>query len=72
MSQSVKDNKSAIRSDVKPVKPAAKKKSAATRRYLRYLTLIVIAGIIGVIIALVKYFGPDTSLPSLPAFAMVY
>ncbi len=59
MNQSVKDNKSAIRSDAKTVKPAAKKKSAATKRYLRYLTLIVIAGIIGVIIALVKYFGPD-------------
>lgn len=58
MSQSVKDNKSAVRSDVKTTKPA-KKKSAAAKRYLRYLSLIVIAGIIGVIIALVKYFGPD-------------
>ena len=59
MSQSVKDNnKSAVRSDVKTTKPA-KKRSAATKRYLRYLSLIVIAGIIGVIIALVKYFGPD-------------
>lgn len=58
MSQSVKDNKSAVRSDVKTTKPA-KKRSAAAKRYLRYLSLIVIAGIIGVVIALVKYFGPD-------------
>lgn len=58
MSQSVKDNKSAVRSDVKTTKPA-NKRSAAAKRYLRYLSLIVIAGIIGVIIALVKYFGPD-------------
>lgn len=58
MSQSVKDNKSAVRSDVKTTKPATKR-SAAAKRYLRYLSLIVIAGIIGVVIALVKYFGPD-------------
>ena len=58
MSQSVKDNKSAVRSDVKTTKPA-NKRSAAAKRYLRYLSLIVIAGIIGVVIALVKYFGPD-------------
>lgn len=58
MSQSVKDNKSAVRGDVKTTKPA-NKRSAAAKRYLRYLSLIVIAGIIGVIIALVKYFGPD-------------
>ena len=58
MSQSVKDNKSAVRSDVKTTKPV-KKRSAAAKRYLRYLSLIIIAGIIGVVIALVKYFGPD-------------
>ncbi|MBR3581190.1 MAG: hypothetical protein IKN95_09380 [Lachnospiraceae bacterium] len=58
MSQSVKDNKSAVRSDVKTTKPA-NKRSATAKRYLRYLSLIVIAGIIGVVIALVKYFGPD-------------
>lgn len=51
-----KDKKSAIRNEAaKPVR----KRSAATRRYLRYVNFIVIAGIIGIVIALVKYFGPD-------------
>ena len=40
MSQSVKDNKSAVRSDVKTTKPA-NKRSATAKRYLRYLSLIV-------------------------------
>ena len=58
MSQSIKekDNRSAIRNEVnKPVK----KKNAAVRRYLKYLSFIVIAGIIGLILAMIKYFGPD-------------
>ena len=58
MSKSVKDNKSDLRDETKAVKPA-KKRSAAARRYLTYLGLIVIVGVIGIIIALFKYFGTD-------------
>jgi len=58
MSQSVKDNKSAIQKEAKAAKPA-KKRSATARRYLTYLTFIVIVGVIGVIIALFKYFGAE-------------
>ena len=58
MSKSVKENKSDLRDETKIVKPA-KKRSAAARRYLSYLGFIVIVGVIGIIIALFKYFGVD-------------
>ena len=52
-----KENKSVIRNEAasKPVK----KKNPTVRRYLRYVNMIIIAGLLGMIIAGIKYFGTD-------------
>ena len=54
----VRDNKSAIRKEA-PASKTVKKKSATKMRFLRYFNLLVIAGILGLIIAGIKYFGTD-------------